>query len=169
MRRWCNPFFTSRGPVLKWTYHVATWVLTQLFVAYGGVAVDLRLFSDVMVYWRWALPGLQSLWMLSTAPCKAVNITDSNFPLSKALPIIPNTSFLSCFSINRGWLYTCLLHSNKIVHLLHTVTSTLSQLLLYWCCCWYHPDSLRDKRTHMTWMELRLNLRNKTDILLIGR
>jgi hypothetical protein len=51
MRRWCNPFFTSRGPVLKWTYHVATWVLTQLFVAYGGVAVDLRLFSDVMVYW----------------------------------------------------------------------------------------------------------------------
>ncbi|CAI8044756.1 Lysophospholipid acyltransferase 2 [Geodia barretti] len=32
MRRWCNPFFTSRGPVLKWTYHIATWVLTQLFV-----------------------------------------------------------------------------------------------------------------------------------------
>ena len=31
------------------------------------------------------------------------------------------------------------------------VTTTLFRVwLLYWYCCWYHPDSLRDTRTHMT-------------------
>jgi hypothetical protein len=72
MRRWCNPFFTSHGPVLKLTYHIATWALTQVFVAYGGLAVELRLFSNVMVFWShyYFVPTVAALLVLLLVPSR---------------------------------------------------------------------------------------------------
>ena len=61
MRRWCNPFFTGHGPVLKWTYHIATWVLTQVYVAYCSLQLVLLWPSDVWTFCR--LATIVSVWI----------------------------------------------------------------------------------------------------------
>jgi lysophospholipid acyltransferase 1/2 len=72
MRRWCNPFFTGHGPVLKWTYHVATWVLTQVYVAYCSLQLVLLWPSDVWTFcsYHYFVPSLAPLLVLLLVPSR---------------------------------------------------------------------------------------------------
>ncbi|CAI8033818.1 Lysophospholipid acyltransferase 2 [Geodia barretti] len=72
MRRWCNPFFTSHGPVLKWTYHVATWVLTQAYMTYSCLAVSLVWFPAVWTFWshHYFVPTVAPLLVLLLVPSR---------------------------------------------------------------------------------------------------
>jgi lysophospholipid acyltransferase 1/2 len=52
MWRLLNPFFTSNGWALRWTYHLVTWFFSHIFANYGSLAVQLHWLQDVFVYWK---------------------------------------------------------------------------------------------------------------------
>ena len=52
MWRLLNPFFTSNGWALRWTYHLVTWFISHIFANFGSLAVQLHWLQDVFVYWK---------------------------------------------------------------------------------------------------------------------
>jgi lysophospholipid acyltransferase 1/2 len=52
MRRLINPFFTSHGLVVKWSYHVVTWVLAHNYCYHGALALQLMWLPEVLIFWR---------------------------------------------------------------------------------------------------------------------
>ena len=58
MRQLCRPFFTSHGLVLKWCYHVVTFIATRMSVDYCALAMKLLWISHIMTAWRLVIKSM---------------------------------------------------------------------------------------------------------------
>ena len=52
MWRLCNPFFTSHGLGLRWSYHLVTWLFTHLYCQFGALVLYLMWIPDILTFWR---------------------------------------------------------------------------------------------------------------------